>query len=185
MIINRPAASTWSFLGVNGSPGLETNSSVSLGYGLGDISEHAAPNIGVRGAASAFQFAVFGGFPTFQLSSLSPGGAMVQRIRTNLGNTSQTLLLLQSETPWPWSAAPPVSNPVVETGIGAPESTFESDVDGNLVGVVGTTPGIMFLPPGYNFDLEIFVPSGHHLIAQGPALGIGNVTFEWMEWPES
>jgi len=183
VIINRPAGSTWGFLGVNGAPGLTTTEKVSLGYSLGDIAEHGPANYGVRGSASAFLFALFGGFCTFQLASLAVGGTWVRRMRTNLLTTTTGVSYLITDTEWPWSAAPPTFGPVVDTGIGPCINEFSFDVDANNVGLPGS-PGIVFNPPEYTTDVDVFVPSGHYIIFQSQAIMTGNLSVEWTEFPE-
>lgn len=183
MIINRPAGSTWEFLGVNGAPGMVTNEQVSLGYGLGDISEHGAPNFGVRAAASGFLFALFGGFCTFQLQSVAVGGTYVRRMRTNLLTTSTGVNYQVRDTAWTFSAAPPTVGPTINTGIGDALNVFTFDVDNVSIGLSGA-PGVVFVAPEYTVDIDVFLPTGHVIVFQSQAIMTGSVAVEWTEYPE-
>jgi hypothetical protein len=182
VIVNRPAGSTWEFLGVNGAPGLVTNEQVSLGYGLGDISEHGPPNYGVRGAASGFLFGLFGGFTTWQLQSIAVGGTFVRRMRTNLLTTSTGVSYQVRDTPWTFSAAPPTIGPTVNVGIGEAVNIFSFDMDNVSIGLPGA-PGVVFIPPEYTLDIDVFLPPGHAIVFQSLGTMTGNLAVEWTEFP--
>ena len=180
MIINRPAGSTWAFLGANDPGGLTTTGAVSLGYSLGDISEHGPANYGVRASATGFVFALFGGFCTFVLRSHAVGGTLIRWMRTNLLTTSIGVNYTIRPGAWTWAAPPQVAGNV-ETGIGVAANSFEYAVSNTSIGVPPTD--MVFVPPEYTNTLEVFVPSGSSAIFQSQQLMTGHVTRDWVEFP--
>ena len=148
-----------------------TNEQISLGYGLGDISEHGPPNFGVRGWA------------TWQLQSIAVGGTLVRRMRTNLLTTTAGCSYAVLDTPWSFSAAPPTVGPTVDIGIGNAVNIFTFDMDSVSMGLPGA-PGVVFIPPEYSQDIDVFLPPGHAIVFQ-PAAGsmTGNLAVEWTEYP--
>lgn len=178
MILSRQVASLWRFLGINDAPGLTTTADVTLGFQLGDVSEHGPPNMGVRAAASGFAFG-FGTLPTWEFRSEAPGGALLRRMSVSSALVSQQISLKLTESALAFTGAVTPSD-TVDIGVGSASSTLNSGV------FAAAYPAPFYQVNGQaNTPLDLWVPPGSLLYVQAPINQLGFVNLEWTEFPES